>query len=256
MAASNANEPNPRRIMLVDDDFSSLKLMGLMLERFGGFAIEARNRGDWALQYLEITEALPDVIISDDNMPGMDGIRLVEKVRANPKLQHLPFIMTTTRSLPADILRMLNAGADDYITKPFLHYELVAVVNRQLPTRQPQYTSLPRNCLVSQKALAETSLMQYQTNRYRFAALDFNSTYKWVNDATTRPPEVLMFTDDEEEIIGIQRDTHWSSTPLIAVVNAHVDAEKHDRLRALGVRAVTIDHQEAVEAALAQVLGE
>ncbi|MCK4517069.1 MAG: hybrid sensor histidine kinase/response regulator, partial [Spirochaetaceae bacterium] len=83
-------------------------------------------------------EIMPDVIISDLMMPGMDGIELCKRLKANPKLRESFFIMLTAKSRTEDKIKGFGSGADDYMTKPFNHQELLARVHSAMRIRNLQ----------------------------------------------------------------------------------------------------------------------
>lgn len=117
------------KILIVDDDIDSLKLIGLMLQRHG-YEVMAANAGNQAL-----TKALndhPDLIILDVMMPDMDGYEVCRRLRANPDTRAIPIIMFTAKTLVDDKVAGFEAGADDYLTKPTHPAELASRVKAML----------------------------------------------------------------------------------------------------------------------------
>ncbi len=112
-------------ILIVDDDFDTLHMVGKMLERHG-FTIIAANNGDKALQ-LAKTEN-PDLIILDVMMPGMDGYEVTRKLRSQESTAFIPIILFTAKAQVDDKLEGFEVGADDYLTKPTHPAELIARV--------------------------------------------------------------------------------------------------------------------------------
>lgn len=113
-------------ILVVDDDSQIRRVMRNALSSHGYAIIEARN-GEEALQKVR-AERL-DLIILDLNMPDMDGIEVCRETRA---VSNLPIIMLTVRSAENDKVRALDAGADDYVVKPFGIDELLARIRAAL----------------------------------------------------------------------------------------------------------------------------
>jgi DNA-binding response OmpR family regulator len=74
----------------------------------------------------------PDAVLLDVMLPYRSGFEVIRLIRANPALTHIPLIMLTAKSAEADIVRALDAGATDYILKPFQPVELVARLRRHL----------------------------------------------------------------------------------------------------------------------------
>ena len=114
-----------RTVLVVDDSRLQRKILQASLSRWGYRVLEAPS-GDEALQIC--AQVQPDMVISDWMMPGMDGIDICRNARAFAHLQTTYFILLTTRNNQEDIIKGLEAGADDYITKPFESQELQARV--------------------------------------------------------------------------------------------------------------------------------
>jgi two-component system alkaline phosphatase synthesis response regulator PhoP len=111
------------RILVVEDDRDIAELIGRYLEK-AGFSVELLGTGRAALDAL--LEQLPDLLVLDLMLPGMDGIELCRTVRANERTAHLPIIMVTARAEESERIAGLDVGADDYLAKPFSPNELVA----------------------------------------------------------------------------------------------------------------------------------
>jgi len=113
-------------ILIVDDDSQIRRVMRTALSSHGYTIIEARN-GEEALKTVR-AERL-DLIVLDLNMPDMDGIEVCREIRV---VSNLPIIMLTVRSAEKDKVRALDAGADDYVVKPFGIDELLARIRAAL----------------------------------------------------------------------------------------------------------------------------
>jgi len=112
-----------KRILVVDDEIESLKLIGLMLQRRGYEIIAARS-GTQALEKVKTGD--PDLVILDIMMPDMDGYEVCRHIRADPATADLPIIMFTAKSMVSDKVAGFQAGADDYLTKPVHPDELAS----------------------------------------------------------------------------------------------------------------------------------
>ncbi len=121
----------PPLVLLVEDDPALLETTGMVLEHHG-FAVVALPDGSDAMR--TITERHPDVALLDVMLPGIDGISLTRRIREEHRL---PVVLLTARGDPLDIVSGLEAGADDYIVKPFdgpvLAARLRAVMRRAEP---------------------------------------------------------------------------------------------------------------------------
>jgi DNA-binding response OmpR family regulator len=116
-------------ILIIDDDDNLLFGLLAVMRREGYECISANNGKD-GLSLAQ--ERLPDLIISDVMMPPPNGFELRKQLSVNPKTIHIPFIFLTARASQGDKIFGLEAGADDYITKPFDRGELVARVRAVL----------------------------------------------------------------------------------------------------------------------------
>jgi len=119
------------RVLVVDDDPSIRRVLRTALAGQGYESIEARN-GKEAME--KLNQDKPDLILLDVNMPRMNGIEACRAIRA---ISEIPIIMRTVRDAEADKIETLDAGADDYVTKPFSAPELMARIRAAL-RRSPQ----------------------------------------------------------------------------------------------------------------------
>lgn len=115
------------RVLVTDDDDTIRAVVKLMLEREGYEVIEATN-GREALQMIEQAPA-PDIIILDLMLPYVDGLQIIKKIRSHPEWVRVPVIMLSANASENEVVNLLKAGANDYVTKPFNPRELVARVN-------------------------------------------------------------------------------------------------------------------------------
>jgi len=104
------------RVLVVDDNEDNVKIMSLIL--LGkGFEVRTARDGKAALRSIE--QERPDVVLLDIMMPDMDGIEVLDRIRANPQSASLPVILVTGKGQDDDVLAGYKYGADYYITKPF-----------------------------------------------------------------------------------------------------------------------------------------
>jgi len=103
------------RVLVVDDILSNVKLLEAKLSAEYFEVVSAFN----GLECLaKIDEALPDIVLLDVMMPGMDGFEVCRRIKGNPKTAHVPVVMVTALDQPTDRVAGLQAGADDFLTKP------------------------------------------------------------------------------------------------------------------------------------------
>jgi DNA-binding NarL/FixJ family response regulator len=111
--------------LVVDDDPGLLLAVSDTL-RAEGYDVATARRGADAL--VRVAETLPDLIISDIRMPGMDGYELARKLRSNARTRLVPIVFLTAKDETADRIEGFRTGVDAYITKPFDSEELTAIV--------------------------------------------------------------------------------------------------------------------------------
>lgn len=118
-----------KKILLVEDEKNIRLNLSEILE-LNNFKVISAENGHEALLLLD--SEIPDLIISDILMPGMDGYELFEAINAKYKLKCIPFLFLSAKTEPEDIRTGMNMGADDYITKPVKHHDLIKAVNVRL----------------------------------------------------------------------------------------------------------------------------
>jgi DNA-binding response OmpR family regulator len=103
-------------VLVADDDPDILNLVTLRLERDGYEVVRATD-GEGALE--QALERAPDLALLDVSMPKLDGYEVAQRLRAHERTREMPIIFLTARAQTSDVARGLEAGADDYVTKPF-----------------------------------------------------------------------------------------------------------------------------------------
>ena len=123
-----------------------------------GLALKFRaaRSGEKALQRLE-NDDLPNLILLDIMMPGIDGFETCKQLKSNPRVQDIPVIFMTTISETADKVKGLQLGAVDYITKPFQHEEVLVRIENHLKLRNLTKTLSAKNAELQQ---TQTQLIQ------------------------------------------------------------------------------------------------
>ncbi len=123
------------RIVVVEDEPAIAELIAINLRHAGH---EVTLAADAEQARFEVDGELPDLVILDWMLPGQSGVSLAQQWRAAERTRDLPIIMLTARSEESDKVVGLEAGADDYLTKPFSTKELVARIRAVLRRRSPQ----------------------------------------------------------------------------------------------------------------------
>ena len=137
------------KILIVDDDLDTLRLVGLMLQR-QGYEIVAASSGQQALAVAGTEK--PDLILLDVMMPDLDGVEVTRRLRTQDDTKEIPIIMFTAKTQVEDKIQGFEAGADDYLTKPTQPRELFAHVKAVL-SRANKPRSLPAAPAAAERGL-------------------------------------------------------------------------------------------------------
>ena len=127
----------PPRILVVDDNPNNVEILRMRLEAHGYEVVTAAD-GEEGLA--AVRDQLPDLLLLDIMMPKLDGIEVCRRLRADPSLPFIPIILVTAKSDPKDVVEALEAGGDEFLTKPVDHAALVARVKSMLRIKALQDT--------------------------------------------------------------------------------------------------------------------
>ena len=145
-----------KRLLVVDDEPNLLRAVAACLKA-EKYEVSTARSGHEAL--LQLAESVPDLIVSDIRMPGMDGYKLARQLRGSPRTALVPIVFLTAKDQTADRIEGFRAGVDAYLTKPFEPDELVAVVDGILSRVERTHSQIAR--LVS-TATAEQAPIKFQ----------------------------------------------------------------------------------------------
>ena len=122
-------------VLVVEDEPHIQELVAVNLEHAGHRVVRAASAEE---AETAIRASLPDVLVVDWMLPGESGLAFVRRLRGDPRTRNLPILMLTARAMETDKLLGLEAGADDYLTKPFSPRELAARIKAVLRRRAPE----------------------------------------------------------------------------------------------------------------------
>ena len=128
------------RILVVEDETAIAELIAINLRHAGHEAICAPDAGQ---AQAAVDAVLPDLVILDWMLPGDSGLALARRWRSQPRTRDLPVIMLTAKAGETDKVAGLDAGADDYLTKPFSTQELMARIRALLRRKAPEALDAP-----------------------------------------------------------------------------------------------------------------
>lgn len=115
-----------KRVLLIEDEASIIEAIRFILAR-DGWVVQSHSEGTTAVA--RVLEAKPDVVVLDVMLPGKSGFDILGELRANPQTEDLPVLLLTARGQAADRERAKEAGASQFMTKPFSNSEVLAAVN-------------------------------------------------------------------------------------------------------------------------------
>ncbi len=150
-------------VLVVDDIQKNLQILGNMLS-FAGYDVSTASNGSEALEIIN-NEALPDLILLDIMMPGMDGYAVCDKLKSNDRTRSIPIIFLTAKSETEDIVNAFNAGGIDFIMKPFNQEELKVRIRTHLELkfakelsdkRSRELSETNKKLILSEKKLKES----------------------------------------------------------------------------------------------------
>lgn len=146
-------EAEPRgRILVVDDSPDNVEIIATRL-RFRGYNILEATGGEEALKL--VRESPPDLVLLDVMLPGMDGYEVARRIKTDASLPFIPIILVTARDSTQDKVAGLDAGADDYLTKPINFPELEARVRSMLRIKQLQDDVEEKNQELEQLSISD-----------------------------------------------------------------------------------------------------
>lgn len=217
--AVNRLSPAQPRICIVDDDeYARESLYEILIA--DGYHLISLADGDSLLAYLE--QELPDIILLDVMMPKLDGLALCAQLKADPRWQHIPIILVTALSGRKALLDGLNAGADEFLTKPVNIQELRARVRTMLRIKQ-QYDSLAR-ALKLREDLTDMAVHDMKQpiglamNQIYLAQMTTDpdsSTQKTYEGLLAQLQRLLVFVDDLLTLAKMENDQLYLDLTLI-----------------------------------------
>src|SRR5918999_1708510 len=155
----------PNKILIVDDEPFNLDLLEQELAEYD-YVLERAGDGTEAVEKTETFR--PDVILLDFMMPKMNGLEVVKRLRGSEQHKSIPVILLTAKATQEDKVAGLDAGADDYVTKPFDSFELLARVRAMLRIKQMHDTLEEWNRSLADKVSEQVTELQRMERLKRY----------------------------------------------------------------------------------------
>jgi adenylate cyclase len=226
---------DPARILVVDDVADNVEILRMRLASLGYEVVVAED-GEQALA--KVRELLPDLILLDIMMPKIDGLEVVRRLKADPSLPFIPVILVTAKAAPKDVVAGLDAGGDDYLTKPIDHGALVARVRAMLRIKALHDEVQALNEGLEAKVQAQVEELERVGRLRRFLAPQLAQAIVSTGDDTVldnhRREIVALFCDlrgftsfaetaEPEDIMTLLGEYHRALGPLIRKYEGTLD---------------------------------
>jgi adenylate cyclase len=216
----------PPLILAVDDTPENLEILEMRLGS-KGYAVSLARDGEEALSAAR--ELRPDLILLDIMMPKIDGIEVTRRLKADRSLPFIPIILVTAKADSADIVAGLEAGGDDYLTKPFEHQALLARVRSMLRIKQLHDEIAELNRSLEARVAEQVGEIERIGRLKRFLAPEVAAMIVGAGEdalATRRRDIAVLFCDlrgftafaetaEPEEVMALLREYHAAVGPLI-----------------------------------------
>ncbi len=218
---------DPARILVVDDIADNVEILRMRLGALGYEVVEATD-GEQALA--KVAETLPDLVLLDIMMPKIDGLEVVRRIKADGSLPFIPVILVTAKATPKDVVAGLDAGGDDYLTKPIDHGALVARVRAMLRIKALHDQVQELNQGLEAKVKAQVEELERVSRLRRFLAPQLAQAVVSSGDEKVlenhRREIAAMFCDlrgftsfaetaEPEDIMALLAEYHGALGPLI-----------------------------------------
>ncbi|MFT5139740.1 MAG: two-component system alkaline phosphatase synthesis response regulator PhoP [Rhodothermales bacterium] len=228
-----------KRIVVVEDEGDILEVLSYNLMR-EGYDVFAASDGVEGLQ--KIQQILPDLVLLDLMLPGMDGLEICRQMRSSDQTQNIPIIMVTAKGEESDVVLGLGIGADDYVAKPFSPKELIARVSAVL-RRQTNVNPYSKNERIIVNDLEIDALkhkvrvdgIEVQLTATEFRLLHYLASQP--GRAFTREQLLDRSLGNDTEVVDRNIDVH------IRAIRKKLGEERHfiETIRGVGYRFVEPD---------------
>ena len=219
------------RILVVDDLPDNVRIVRIRLEA-NGYQVETASNGEEALA--KIVAAPPDLLLLDVMMPRMDGIEVTRRIKANRDLPFIPIVLFTAKSDPKDVVEGLDAGADEYLTKPLDHGALLARVRAMLRIRELQVTVAAQHAALQAQARELAALNRGLEARVEQQVGEIGRMARLKRFLAPQLAEMIVTSGDENVLAHHRRDIVVLFCDLRGFTAFAETSEPEDLMRVLG----------------------
>lgn len=228
------------RMLIIEDDPSSLELMRYLLEAFGHQAISASNGVD-GLALVESQR--PALVLCDIQLPPPDGFAIVRKLKSSPSVAAIPIVAVTALAMVGDRGRMLEAGFDGYISKPIDPQRFVADVEAFLAPCVPRASPSrrARDILIVDDSASNRELMIATLSPFGFDVRGAESVAEALRMTLEKRPDLIVSdlhmprSDGFALLVAIKADAALADLPVVLLSSSAWGREDRERAEQLGV---------------------
>jgi PAS domain S-box-containing protein len=226
------------RIFLVDDHPTNIRVLSDLLTDYG-FEVLIAKDGESALKKLE--RVVPDLILLDVLMPGLDGFEVCRRLKAQQTTEDIPVIFMTALSDPVDKVKGLTLGAVDYITKPFQHEEVIARIDVHL-----------KLCRLTRQLADQNAMLQAEVRSRQLAEAALRASEARFAKAFRANPGAMMMLSLEGQFIEVNRSfcdlMEYAPEEVVGQslrkLNCWITSDEEDRFNTLLLESGSVNKQE------------
>ena len=220
----------PPRILIVDDTPANVEILEMRLAAYGYEILTAGN-GEQALDIIEGQQ--PDLILLDIMMPKIDGIEVCRRVKADNTLPFIPIILVTSKSDPKDVVAGLEAGAEEYLTKPVEQTALVARVKSMLRIKELHDKSMEQATTLEAQANELTELNESLEQRVANQLVELERINQLKRFFSPQLAKLIVSSDDDKFMESHRQEITVVFCDLRGFTEFSATAEPEEQLQVL-----------------------
>src|SRR5437764_1210408 len=245
-------------ILIVDDSLLNLKLARVLLQS-GGYIVRTATEGNEAL--LMLTTFTPRLVLMDIQLPGLDGLEVTRRIKANVDTQHIIVIALTASAMKGDEEKVRMAGCDGYISKPFDNKKLLLQIREYLDGAAGQNTSLApavKCILVVEDDPVEMKRLCIDLEEAGFSTVTATDGADAIEKARLAPPDLMISDIFMPTVDGFtlcraaRNDVRLASVPIILRTAGAIQKSDETMARSMGASSLVSKKQD-INALLASV---
>jgi two-component system cell cycle response regulator len=245
-------------ILIIDDSLSNLQLMRVLLQR-EGYLVQTAGEGNEALSIIKAFK--PQLVLMDIQLPGIDGLEVTRRIKANPETQSIIVVALTASAMKGDEEKVRSAGCDGYITKPFESQKLLLRIREYLdaPSRRNDTSAPAAKCiLVVEDDPIETKILCIALEWAGFRTATAVDGADAIEKARLAPPDLIVsdifmpMVDGFTLCRAVRNDVRLASVPILLRTAGSIQKSDERMACSMGARTLVSKTQD-ITALLASV---